>query len=215
MNSVSVWHWGVTLSAVVFTSSDLRSQKPSANPSGAEVAALLRTHGHAGWAVSVLAQTRGPQTPQKLDEIADSLVAIAVGFPGMDFRGVTTRSAAQVALLSAGKGESGVVGTGGATPYTGAADRLMRIAEDGGDVGVRAAALWSLTQLPNRSKLLPFLRQMAESQNSAAIEAFTLLARETGPDGRAIARDSYRAGRITEPGAKEAAGRFAHAYGWR
>jgi hypothetical protein len=205
----------VAVAALFTVSSQLRSQQPSANPTGSEVAALLRAHGNSWWAVSVLTQARGPQPIERLDEIADSLVAIAVSFPGMDFRGVTTRSAALSALASAGMGESGVVGMGHATPYAGAADRLMRIAEDGGDVGLRAAALWSLTKLPNKSKLLPFLRQVAESQNSAAFSAVTLLAQETGPEGRSMARELYLNGQITEPVAKHVAASFAGAYQWR
>jgi hypothetical protein len=112
-------------------------------------------------------------------------------------------------------GESGVVGMGRATPYAGAADRLMRIAEDGGDVGIRAAALGSLTRLTHKPKLLPFLRQVAASQNPAAFSAVSLLAQETGPEGRSIARELYLSGQITEPVAKHVAASFAGAYRWR
>jgi hypothetical protein len=91
----------------------------------------------------------------------------------------------------------------------------MQMAETAEDTGVRATALWGLTQLPPSVKVLPFLRQVATSQSPVAYRAVTLLASETGPDGRAIARELYRENAVTERIAKEMLSRAASAYGWR
>ncbi|MDP1860704.1 MAG: hypothetical protein Q8K82_18655 [Gemmatimonadaceae bacterium] len=208
---------GATIAVVValVATSELRSQTVSREPNAAEVATLLRGHGHATGALAVLTQARGRQPQQKMDEIADSLVAIAVSFPGMDLRGAQTRGAAQATILLAGMGSSGIVGIDHAVPYVGAADRLMRIAETAEDVGMRGGALSGLTQLPNKTRLLPFLRHVAMSQNVVAWKAVTLLTEETGPEGRAIARELYREGRVTQPTAREMLVRAAGAYRWR
>jgi hypothetical protein len=210
-------HRGTAIVIVValVATSELRSQAVSREPNAAEVAALLRSRGDAGGALAVLTQVRGPQPQQNMDEIADSLVAIAVGFPGMDHRGVVTRAAAKETLLLAGLGYNGLVGIDRAVPYAGAADRLMIIAETSNDVGIRSGALRGLTLLPNKTGLFPFLRQVATSQNRAAWVAVSLLTKETGPEGRAIARELYREGRVTQPMAREMLGRAAYAFAWR
>jgi hypothetical protein len=204
--------------AVVVTllaTTDLRSQTVSRDPGAAEVAASLRGHGHASGALWVLTQAFRPQPRQKMDEIADSLVAIAVSFPGMDLRSVQTRGAAQSTLLLAGKGEGGTMGTRSAVPYVGAADRLMLMAGTAQDVGIRGAALQSLTELPDKTRLLPFLRQVATSQNRVAWVAVSLLTDETGPEGHAIARELFLKRLVTQPTALEMLARAAGGYGWR
>jgi hypothetical protein len=150
-----------------------------------------------------------------MDEIADSLVAIAVSFPGKDPRSASTRERALTALLSAGMGASGVFGIERGVPYVGAADRLMQMVETAEDVGIRVAALEGLTRLPNKTKVLPFLRSVATSQNRMAYRAVTLLTEETGPEGQAIARELYRQGQVTQRTAKEMIDRAAGSYGWR
>jgi hypothetical protein len=176
----------VAVAVALVAGSELRSQTVSPDSSAVEVAASLRRDGHAGKALLVLTQAGGRQPQQVMDEVADTLVAIAVSFPGNDASGASTRAVAQTTLLRAAKGESGAVGAGigRGIPYAGAADRFIRIAETAQDVGIRGAALWALTQLPNNAGLLPFLRQVATSQNPAAFRAVDLLADETGPAGR-------------------------------
>lgn len=210
--------WGRLAIAMVLTlatGAELRSQRITRDPDAAEVAALLRNQGRYGGAIAVLSQARGPEPQQKMDAIADSLVVIAVSFPGDDHRGASTRMAALRALLAAGTGESGVVGIERAVPYAGAADRLMQMAETAEDVGIRGTALWALTRLPNKAKLLPYLHQFATSRNRVAYRAVTLLARETGPEGLAMARELYRGGRVTERTAKETLDRIALANRWQ
>jgi len=199
----------------LFATRGLACQTVRPEPNAVEVAARLRKSGQAGGAVAVLSQARGPEAAKKMDDIADSLVAIAVGFPGQDARGARTRGAALNALVLAGIGSSGVVGTSHGIPYRGAAERLKRISEAAEDVGIRATALLDLTKLPDRANLLPFLRQVATSQRPVADRAVTLLAEETGPDGQSIARNLYRNGGVTQKTAKEMLDRAAFAHGWQ
>ena len=205
----------IVVVAALVPTSELRSQTIVREPSSAEVAASLREHGHVGGALAVLTQARGPHAQGNMDEIADSLVAIAVSFPGMDLRAVRTRGAAQTALVLAGMGSSGVMGNDRGIPYAGAEDRLMHIAEAPQDIGIRSSALTGLTQLPNKTRLLSFLRRIATSQNTVAWHAITLLTEDTGPGGRALAYALYREGSVTQPTAREMLDRAAAAYRWR
>ena len=112
-------------------------------------------------------------------------------------------------------GETGIVGIERGIPFSGAAERLMQIASTSVDVGIRGASLRALKELPDKTGVIPFLSDFAASQNRVAYVALTLLANETGVEGRRIARTLYLAGRITEPTAKEIAAGLAQAYGWR
>jgi len=208
-------HFALATILTLSAGADLHSQRITRDPDAAEIAALLRNQGRYGTAISVLAQSRGPEPKPKLDAIADSLVVIAISFPGNDYRGGSTRMAALRALLAAGAGESGVVGIPHGVPYTGAAARLMRMAETAEDVGISGTALWALTRLPNNAELLPYLQEFATSQNRVAYKAVDLLARQTGPEGQAIARELYRRGRVTEPTAKDLLDRIASEYRWQ
>jgi hypothetical protein len=129
----------VAVAVALVAGSELRSQTVSPDSSAVEVAASLRRDGHAGKALLVLTQAGGRQPQQVMDEVADTLVAIAVSFPGNDASGASTRAVAQTTLLRAAKGESGAVGAGigRGIPYAGAADRFIRIAETAQDVGIR------------------------------------------------------------------------------
>lgn len=167
----------------------LSSQTVRSEPTAAVVASLLRTQAHAGAALSVLRQAHGAVPKQSLDEIADSLVAIAATFPGMDLRGVQTRNAALTTLLLAGRG-----GVDDAVPYAGAVERLMRIAQTAQDAGIQASALRGLTQLQETRPLLSFLERVAQSDNVVAWVAVTMLTEETGAAGKAVARALYRDG---------------------
>lgn len=215
MRHMHAGHVAIVVVLTLVAASESHSQDMRGQPTAAEIAALLRTHGTYGAAVSTLTQARSPQPRQMMDEIADTLLALAISFPGTDARAASTRGAAQSAIILAGMGSSGLVGADRATPYRGAATRLMQMAESAEDVGIRAAALWGLTQLPNPGESLPFLRRIAISQSPVAYRAVTLLARETGPEGQAIARELYRASTVTEPAAKEILDRVATGYQWR
>jgi hypothetical protein len=208
-------HLVISAILVFVGAASLSAQRVPSNPSAAEIAAMLRTRGEAYAAVPVLTQVQSPQSRKRMDDIADSLVAIAVSFPGNDRRAITTRTAALLTLVKAGRGSSGVVGIERATPYAGAADRVMQIAEMAKDVGIRAAALDGLVGFANKAKYLPFLQQIATSRGSAALKAVTLLTMETGPEGQAVARALYRDGKVTEARAKEMLEGAAETYGWK
>lgn len=193
--------------------SPLHAQARRENPSAAEAAAALRTHRRYTEAVWVLTQVHGVQPRDKMDAVADSLVAIAVGFPGRDAEATRIRAAAMTGLMMAAKGNAG--GEVGGTPYTGATERFMRIAETAKDNGVRAAALSSLTKLPATPATYAFFRKVATSQDPVARWAVNLLDTEMGAEGQAVAHDLYRSGQVTQPEAKKALAGVAMAHGWR
>jgi len=178
------------------------------------VAASLRKNGSVPGVTIVLTQARGPQSQQTMDEIADSLVVIAASFPGNDLRSAQTRLAAQGALLRAGKGTSGIVGSDRAVPYSGAAVRLMRLVETADDIGIRGASLRALTELPDKRGLSEFLQKVATSRNRIAYMAIDLLYKE-GEPGRVILRELYRSGRVTEEMAQETLRGYAYFLAWR
>lgn len=202
---------GAALAAVT----SLHGQTITREPTAADVATLLRTSGHAGGARAVLTQAYSVQHRQRMDEIADTLVVIASTFPGDNLRGASTRGAALTTLLLAGQGSSGIVGVDSAVPYAGAVDRLMRIAETAQDVGISGGALHALTKLPDKSRLLPFVRQIATSQHAAAWVAIGILVRETGPAGQTIARELCRNGLVKERNAWETLESLAASHGLR
>jgi hypothetical protein len=206
---------GLALSAALLAASSSEAQPRGREPSAADVAASLRAKGHASNARAVLTQARGSRSRQVMDEIADTLVAFAIGFPGSDRRNATIRNAALLELTDAGVGESGVPGVDTAIPYAGAAERIMRIAETAQDVGIRGGALWAVTQLPNNGAVIPFLTRVASSQNIVAYSAIDLLDQVMKAEGRSVLRDLYQRNAVTEPTAREALWRLAGAYGWR
>ncbi len=156
------------VSAAILLSPAVRAQTVAVEPqSGAEVAASLRRYGHAGGALAVLTQTRKPQARQTMDDIADSLVAIAATLPGNDSRASATRTAARTILKHAGMGVSGVVGIERGTPYAGASIRLMRLAETAEDIGIRGGALQALSELPDQGGVSEFLQRIGSHAQHA------------------------------------------------
>jgi hypothetical protein len=136
------------LGLTLIAASEVRSQAVSSDPSPAEVAAFLRSRGQAGPAVKVLKQLGAPQSQKKMDEVADTLMVIAIGGSGAGFPPKQMRISALMALLQAGSAYSGI-------PYSGASDRLMRIVEESQDILVSATSLAAVMELPNRLSRLP------------------------------------------------------------
>ncbi|MDP1860487.1 MAG: hypothetical protein Q8K82_17555 [Gemmatimonadaceae bacterium] len=196
--------------------SEGRSQAGGGDPTAAQVAISLRTKGHPRQARAVLTQARGPRSAHQMDEVADTLVSIAATFPGDDLRGVSTRSAALMALVHAGRGSSGI-DDGSGVRYAGAAARLKRLAETAQGSDIRAGALLGLVQLPDSVAYFPFLGKVAASQTAGeeAQAAATLLVNDLGPAGRAIARELYLAGRVTQSSARITLDGAAQQFGWR
>ena len=142
-------------------------------------------------------------------------MSIAATLPGDDLDGTSPRFAALSALVDAGRGSSGIDEGKGAVRYAGAAARLMRLAESAQNSGIRAAALTGLVQLPDSVRYFPFLRKVAASQDRVAKVAVTLLVFDTGPAGRAIARELYLAGSASDSIARTALAGAAREFAWR
>lgn len=183
-----------------------------------DVARRLRTKGHARYALDLLTQTNGPHPRELLDEIADTLANIAISHPGTHIEAFQIRSEASTTLLLAGitlaDSDTGSVGGRRRVVYAGSAERLMRIVTDAQDPGLRGGTLHSLPEVLDTEQLLPFLRQVATSQNSAAFEAIVLLNELTGPEGVAMLRELHQKGLITEPNVQHLLRRIRWARGW-
>jgi len=197
--------WAVVLlTTATAVASEGRAQAKGVDPTAAEVAVALRDNGRYQGAVSALTQARGPRSQQELDEIADTLVAIAASFRSSDeSRGVVTRTTALTSLVDAGLGRTDIVGVEKGVPYSGAATRLMRLAETAEDISIRGGALRGLVRLPNGKEYLPFLRRVVLSENPAAWQAAVVLVTRAGPEGRAIARELSAGGRVPQPRVRE------------
>ncbi len=156
------------------------------------IARSIRTDGNDGRALPILTQARKPESRALMDEIADTLTAIAIEPSVDDVANTRARSVAIGFLHLAGLGESGLPGDVRGTPYSGAAKRLRRIAESSSYVDARAGALKRLSNLDRSSALLGYLRQQALLSSIVAATAVEILADDRGAEGRAIARDLYR-----------------------
>jgi hypothetical protein len=92
----------------------------------------------------------------------------------------------------------------------------MRLAQTAQSGGIRAAALSGLVQLPDSVQYLPFLGKVAVTAQGEDAQAATgLLVHDTGPAGRAIARELYLAGTVTQWSAKRTLDGAAQRFGWR
>ena len=197
---------------------DLRAQAPDSllaarmDTEASTVAASLRAKGHAGPVLYVLTQAYAQQPREKMDEIADTLLSIAVGLPGDDFEAHRTRTSAARALMAAASIDTTPVSGPGRRrriPYAGGVDRLIKLVESSPDVGAQASALNELRDIMDRSDYLAFVRQVAMSQSPAVLPAIRILYEQTGPEGLAILRELYEKGRITLPHIDEVLERVA------
>lgn len=179
------------------------NERPARTRSVGEIATRSR-QGNTGAAIRALRQQDGPHPRHELDAIADTLAAIAISYPGEDLASARIRDAARSALVLAS------VGRQGGTPYDGVADRLFRIAVQGNDGG----ALSALTRLRDRAQSRALLRSVAVSQHKLAFAAVDYVARRTGPEGLAVARELYREKLVTEQYAREVLARVASYHQW-
>lgn len=149
-----------------------------------------------------------------MDEIADTLAAIAIERSVDDVANARARSAAMGLLHRAGLGESGLPGDVRGTPYSGAAQRLRRIADSSAYVAARAGALKRLSNVDRSPALLGYLRQQAQATSIIAATAVEILADDRGPEGRAIARELYRTNAVKNDFAMRILSTRARANGW-
>ncbi len=200
--------WSGTAALVLLAANipAIHAQRITLDPDAAEVAGLLRSRGVAGQAVAVLTQRRGPQVQSKLHAIADSLVAIAISYPGDDARGTRTRAAARGALVNA------ALGLGGGIPYAGGASRMVRIAVSSSSEA--GGALWGISQLPNRGQALQHMEDLATSQHTIAWAAVELLSTSMGAPGLELLHRLYLQRAVTQPRAIEILNGVASYHGW-
>ena len=213
MPSSGYRRWIAAAGAAAFVAFSAQAQRITPDPSAAEVGTLLRSRGKPGQALAVLTQARQPQSKARLDEMADTLTAIAIGFKGDDTLATSARMAAVTTLLTAGSGTSGSK-RHSVIPYDGAADRLMRIVDSAQTTGTRAAALYALTKVPTSGRLIPFLRKLSTSNDPLAYGGITHLAESTGPEGLAVLRAIYESGKVSEPSAVQSLRYYAKANRW-
>lgn len=192
------------------------AQATGVDPTAAQVAHSLRTKGNLLGARAVLTQARGRRNAQETDEMADTLVAIASTYSAPGAKGVSVRLAALNALLAAGRGNTGIDDGSGGVPYVGAPSRLKRLAETAQDAGTRSAAVYALVRLPDSVAHFSFLGHVAATaRDEVAQTAATLLVNDLGPAGRAVARDLWVKGLVTQWSARNTLDGGAQKYGWR
>lgn len=192
------------------------SPTPSSSQSiAALVARSIRATGNDGRSLPILTQARGKERRELMDEIADTLVALAINPAVETLANSRTRSVAIGQLFQAGKGNTGLADEVPGIPYSGAAPRLRRIVESSAHVANRQVALKRLSELDDSRSMLAYLRRCALWPNNVAGAAVTVLADEKGAAGLAIARKLYESGMVKNAWAKRVLSTRAYQYGWR
>jgi hypothetical protein len=158
-----------------------RSPLPFADSSAPRIMSRLhQLPGFGGdWFIRIMRQDDRPQPRAKLDELADSLmqIAVSVGAGEADRRRTDAAGSAVTALELAG---STSVSYG--SPYDGALDRLIRIHRDGKNRGVRALALSVLFMVPGHAVALAYVGDVATSMDETAGNAVSDLAIDVHSD---------------------------------
>lgn len=187
----------------------VEAQQVPPEPSAGEIGALLRAEGRTGNAIRILTQQDRRYPSELMNEVADTLAQIAISLSrSSDFSDVDAAMTAVSTLSQAGVGEQG-------TPYAGAAERLLRIAENA-EPGISGGALSALSQLPDKRQVLTYLRRVAVSDDQAiAYMAVGNLGRYMGPEGLEVLRDLHRAGLVKEPLAQRELDALARYHGWK
>jgi hypothetical protein len=155
-------------------------KRPAIEGSSAkQVMARVGAKPGAPWFLDVLRQNKRQDSPALLDELADSLVTRATE------RGqVRQGSAAYVAAFDATNALilAGMNAPLGGQPYRGALDRLILIHRRAPTSAVRVCALNGMLSVASpRSRAVAYLRSVAESTDSTALEAVRSLV--TDADG--------------------------------
>ena len=185
----------------------ISAQEPP-DTSIAAILASVRSLGIGNPARVILSQEGGPVAAQKIDALADSLVAIASGFrTGGTFADKRMAMASISALREAGS-------TLATTRYVDAFSRLRETYERSEDVGIRAATLYSMTTLPDTAAVIEHLRAVAVSGNSNAHGAVSLLNTDAGPAGVQALRELYENRSVVEIGARLTLDAIARTRGW-
>jgi hypothetical protein len=184
---------------------ELNAQRPALQPAR-QIAEDLRDMRGSAMAVRLLRQMDGPRSVAELDEIGDTLAAIAISSTGKGETNRYARTAATDALIMA------AIGSGG-TSYAGAAERLYRIARDSRD-GMNGGALAGLLRIPDRRITLDYMQRLATIDKLIARTAVILLASSLGPEGLAVLRDLHRDSSVVHRDARDYLRLVAHDHGW-
>lgn len=197
---------GLLVGVALSTGVPMQAQESGSNSTAAAMVMLsLRAHGTAGDAVGILRQVDSTWSRQYLDALADSLAAFALTEENSDERRAAVTYAV-LALAQSGAAE------GRGTPYAGAGDRLLRIAEE--SKALAGGALMSVAQLANRSEAMLKLRRLAVEDDRLAASAVDKLERYGGPEGIRVLAELYR-DRSVNPGARTLLDRIADKRNWR
>lgn len=175
-----------------------------------EVLESLRTTGSPHMARAILSQASGLQTPERLDALADSLVAVVLAY----------RQGGSQEQIQAARAAMGAITWGGnrlsRTPlYPGAFSRLVQIHQEA-EVGFASGALRGIAYLAEeRARARAYLREVAVSDSPLAWRAIQLLAEEMGPEGLAIVQALHSTGEVQLELARSQVAHAARRHGWR
>jgi hypothetical protein len=170
-----------------------------------EIMQTLRDDKSAETVAAILRQRDGPRAATTLDALGDSIVDLVIGYDGSS-GGLVLAQAGTLALGLSARSQ------GAGTPYAGAVERLMKIAEDGRSrVG---AALYYVSQAADVEESLTRLSHYAASDRQSAHTAVRMLGEEMGVRGVEAVRELRRSGKLREHAAQLAAEELARRYHW-
>ena len=193
--------------ATAFTQA--RAQPPverdSSGATAKAIAAAVKNPLGMDLAVRTLRQVDRRLRRDALDEIADSLVALAIQLtPTRSTIGTIQSAVGALGLASLAEGDG--------VPYAGGAERLLRVAEAGG--GHAGGALSALSRLPDQEVAIASMKRVAVSDNVLASEAVRYLGAAFGSPGVAVLERIYRNREIRDGIAMTDARRYARRAGW-
>lgn len=85
---------------------------------------------------------------------------------------------------------------------------------EGADARLSPSTLLHMTRLAEQGPVVPYLREVALSDDFAAYRAVELLVNQTGPAGQEVAKTLAAQDLVTHPFAREMLIRMANARGW-
>lgn len=178
-----------------------------------ELMATVRAHVASGAAISVLGQQDSAYTRPVLDELADSLTAMAITGD--------SRSGASDAALHVITTLKSAAGPHARIPYDGTAERLMRIHREAQGRSIRIVAFGALLDIQDIGGVLPYVRAFVTSNQpdaDRAISQIIMRADERSvlyrPEARALLRELYERGLVPHPDASSLLEGFAVEQGW-
>ena len=216
--------FAVTVFASAAAAGGLEAQFPTDTLDVHGVVGWLRETGSAAPAKRFLSQEGQRHPLWELNELADSLVAIAVSYRSGDpLASMRLAREAQNALaVSALPGDIAeraqkLAGRGLPPPvvYPHAFDRLVEVYRRAEDAGIKGSTLWLLTQLGDTARAVAFLGDVAVSNANIASEAIRYLSMDAGTAGLALLRRLHESGAVVEPHARENLEALASIHGWK